>query len=75
MPSLSLTFHVVCSCQYWDDLRRLFWLEHSMELPITKLGQVLVSLGTRPGQKGYEAAAKWASRLDRDAKRFWGDDQ
>ena len=42
-----------------------------METPAFKADKVVILLGTRPGQNGYEAAVAWVTSLDREAKLSW----
>ena len=71
-PCISLTFHVMCRCEKWAELRNLFWNTSGGQVPESLAQQVRSIFCIGPGQSGYAIVLAWAGSLDRDAKLYWG---
>ena len=71
MSCLSLTYHVLCRCSMWEEIRAMFWSSCGRVRPESLHSQVLIMLRTTPLQPGYGAVLALAGSLDRDARQFW----
>ena len=70
-PHLSSTFHVLCRCTHWEELRRLFWITCGQDTPATQEEQTIFILSSAPGDPSYGVFLAWAGSLDRDTRAFW----
>jgi len=70
-PNLSPTFHVLCRCVHWEELRQLFWMASEQQPPDTQAEQVIFILSLAPADRRYGAFLAWAGSLDRDSQASW----
>ena len=71
MPTLSITFHVLCRCEVWSGLRQAIWQLSPVAMPSTMQGQVVHILSASPADAHYCAVLALAGSLDRDEWQFW----
>ena len=69
--SLSLTFHVMCRCPKWRDLRDQYWADRVESKPASIAAQVQQMLHTQHTHQAHEVILTWAANIDRDAMEFW----